>query len=148
MQFTRPIRLTATDLDHHDNRIATLGRGLGTLRLALGEGLLRLSTGDIQDFGFPTFESYVREALGRTGRWGADVRALARRLRDLPRLRAALASGRLSLSVVELVARLATPDDEADWLDRVIARGMNVRQLRAELKDRKLEVRDDTLARV
>jgi len=144
MLFPRPIRLTAIDLDHHDNRIATLGRGLGALRLALGEGLLRLSTGDIQDFGFPTFESYVGEALGRTGRWGADLRALARRLRDLPRLRTALASGRLSLSVVELVARLATPDDEADWLDRVIARGMNVRQLRAELKERKLEVCDDT----
>ena len=147
MQFTRPIRLTTTDLDHHDNRIATLGRGLGALRLALGVGLLRLSTGDIQDFGFPTFESYVREALGRTGRWGADVRGLARRLRDLPHLRAALASGRLSLSVVELVARLAEPDDEAEWVGRVTtAPGMNVRQLRAELEERKLEVRDDTLA--
>ena len=147
MLFPRPIRLTATDLDHHDNRIATLGRGLGALRLALGEGLLRLSTGDIQELGFPTFESYVREALGHTGRWGADVRALARRLRDLPRLRTALASGRLSLSVVELVARLATPDDEAEWVGRVTtAPGLNVRQLRAEFKERKLEVRDDTLA--
>jgi len=68
---------------------------------AVGEGLLRISTGDIQAFGFPTFESYVREALGRTARWGTDVRGLARRLRDLPHLRAALASGRLSLSVVE-----------------------------------------------
>jgi len=142
MPFTRPIRLTAIDLDHHDNRIATLGRGLGALRLALGEGLLRLSTGDIQDFGFPTFESYVREALGRTRRWGSDVRCLARRLRDLPRLRIALASGRLSLSVVELVARLATPDDEAEWVDLVTVRGMNVRQLRAELEERKLEVCD------
>jgi len=158
MHLTAP---THVDMDDRDNRIATLGCGLGALRLALGEGLLRLSTGDIQDFGFPTFESYVREALGRTGRWGADVRGLARRLRDLPHLRAALASGRLSLSVVELVARLATPDDEAEWVDlvvgrvtarvtarewvdRVPARGMNVRQLRAELKDRKLEVGDDT----
>jgi len=143
MQFTA---LTMTDPDHHDDRIAALGRGLGALRLALGEGLLRPSTGDIHDFGFPTFESYVREALGRTGRWGADVRGLARRLRDLPHLGAALASGRLSLSVVELVARLATPDDEAEWVDRVTARGVNVRQLRAELKDKKLEVHDDALA--
>ena len=103
-----------------------------------------LSTGDIQDFGFPTFESYVREALGRTGHWGADVRALGRRLRDLPRLRAALASGRLSLSVVELVARLAAPDDEAEWVGRAATPpGMNVRQLRAELKDKKLEVCDE-----
>jgi len=141
MQFTG---LTMTDLDNHDNRIATLGRGLGALRLALGEGLLRLSTGDIQDFGFPTFESYVREALGRTSRWGIDVRALARRLRDLPHLRAALASGRLSLSVV---ARIATPLDEAEWVGRVTtAPGMNVRRLRAELKAKKLEVGDDTTA--
>jgi len=55
------------------------------------------------------------------------------------------------VAVVELVARLATPDDEADWVDRVIERvttapGMIVRQLRAELKERKLEVCDDTLA--
>jgi len=140
MHFTT---LTITDLGH-DDRIATLGRGLGALRFALGEGPLRLSTGDIQDFGFPTFESYVREALGRTGRWGADVRGLVRRLRDLPHLRAPLASGRLSLSVVELVARLATSDDEAEWVDRVTtAPGLNVRQLRAELKDRKLEVCDE-----
>jgi len=62
-------------------------------------------------------------------------------------LRIALASDRLSLSVVALVARLATPDDEADWIDRVTgrvtARGIDVRQPRAEPKERKLEVRDD-----
>ena len=156
--------LTYVEMDDRDNRIATLGRGLGALRLALGEGLLRLSAGDIQDFGYPTFESYVREALGRTGRWGADVRGLARRLASLPHLRAALASGRLSLSVVELVARIASPLDDAEWVDRVDRRvdrqvdrrvdrrvgerltapGMNVRQLRAELKARKLDVPDDT----
>jgi len=37
MEFTRPIRLTATDLDHHDNRIATLGRGLGASASGLGQ---------------------------------------------------------------------------------------------------------------
>jgi len=64
-------------------------------------------------------------------------------------LHTALASGRLSLSVVELVARIATPVDEADWVDLVVGRvvgralTMNVRQLRAELKARKLEVDDD-----
>jgi len=60
-------------------------------------------------------------------------------------LGAALASGHLSLSLVELVARLVTPDDDAEWVGRVTtAQGMNVRQLRAEFKDKKLEVRDDT----
>jgi len=63
-------------------------------------------------------------------------------------LGAALASGHLSLSLVELVARLVTPDDDAEWVGRVTtAQGMNVRQLRAEFKDKKLEVRDDTTPR-
>jgi len=93
MRFAAPTDLTVANLDSQDNRIATLGRGLGALRLAIGEGLLRLSTGDIQNLGYPTFESYVREALGRTGRWGADVRALARRLASLPHLRTALVCG-------------------------------------------------------
>ena len=125
-----------------DQQIATLGRGLGALRLALGEGLLGLDNGDIQDLGYPTFESYAREALGRSGRWASDVRALARRLAVLPHLRQALHSGHLSTSMVELVARIATPIDEAAWVERAAA--MNVRQMRAELKARALDVFDDS----
>ncbi len=129
--------------DGIDQQIATLGRGLGALRLSLGEGLLRLSSGDIQDLGYPTFDSYAREALGRGGRWASDIRALARRLSTLPALRAALVSGHLSTSMIELVARIATPIDEAEWVERAAA--MNVRQMRAELKSRALEVFDDEL---
>ncbi len=136
-----------TIFDAIDQQIATLGRGLGALRLSLGEGLLRLSTGHIQDLGFPTFDSYAREALGRSGRWASDVRALARRLATLPRLRAALLSGHLSTSMVELVTRIATPVDDAEWVERAAA--MNVRQMRAELKSRAIDVFDDaTPARV
>ena len=131
-----------TIFDAIDQQIATLGRGLGALRLSLGEGLLRLSNGHIQDLGFPTFDSYAREALGRSGRWASDVRALARRLATLPHLRAALVSGHLSTSMVELVARIATPVDDAEWVERSAA--MNVRQMRAELKSRALDVFDDT----
>jgi len=46
------------------------------------------------------------------------------------------------LSVVELVARIATPVDDGDWTVRALT--LNVRQLRAELQARKLEVWDDT----
>ena len=101
-----------------DARLAALGRGLGALRLRLGEGLLRLdAVGGPQALGFPTFESYCSEALERRGRWGADARSLARRLAGLPRLRAALVEGRLGWALVELLARVATPKDEADWID-------------------------------
>lgn len=112
------------------------------MRLTLGEGLMHLETvGGFKRLGFPTFESYAREALGRTGRWAADVRGLAKRLGSLPLIRAEVRAGRMSLSMAELVVRVATPDDEAEWVAR--ARAMNVRQMRAELKDRKLEVLDD-----
>ncbi len=101
-----------------DERLAALGRGHGATRLRIGEGLLRLeAAGGAQMLGFPTFESYCREALERSGRWGADVRSLARRLRSLPRLRAALARGRLGAAMVELLARVATAEDEEAWIE-------------------------------
>ncbi len=127
-----------------DIRLAQLGRGVGAMRFRIGEGLSKLEAlGGIQALGFPTLESYAREALGRSGRWGADARALARRLERLPALRVALVSGALTTSMVELVARVATPDDDAEWAER--ARNMTVRGLRVLLKaERLVEVEDDT----
>lgn len=86
-------------------------------------------------------ESYAREALGRSGRWGGDARVLARRLQSLPALRAALISGALTTSMVELVARVATPDDDSAWVAR--AKAMTVRQMRAHLKHERLMALED-----
>ena len=127
-----------------DDRLATLGRGLGAMRLRIGEGLLRLETLDgIRALGFPSLEAYACEALGRTGRWGSDVRALARRLSALPRLRSALVTGALSSSMVELVSRVATPDDDGAWVER--AGQMTVRAMRAYLKTDSIEIADDEM---
>lgn len=112
------------------------------MRLRVGEGLLRLEgVGGVKALGFPNLESYCREALGRSGRWGSDVRGLARRLSGLPGLRAELVSGRLSSSMVELVARVATVEDEGEWIRRALE--MTVREMRAELKARRVETIDD-----
>ena len=112
------------------------------MRLRVGEGLLRLeAVGGVKALGYPNIESYCREALGRNGRWGTDVRGLARRLSTLPKLRAAMVSGLLNASMVELVARVATPLDEADWIAK--AATMNVRAMRAELTRRRIETIDD-----
>ena len=127
-----------------DDRLATLGRGLGAMRLRIGEGLLRLETRDgIRALGFPSLEAYACEVLGRTGRWGSDVRALARRLSALPRLRSALVTGALSSSMVELVSRVATPDDDGAWVER--AGHMTVRGMRAYLKTDRIEIADDEM---
>ncbi len=137
-------REDVADLWSLDARLAALGRGVGAMRLRIGEGLSKLeSLGGIHALGFPTLESYAREALGRSGRWGGDARALARRLQVLPALRAALISGTLTTSMVELVVRVATPEDDADW----VARGaqMTIRQMRVHLKqDRLIELEEDT----
>jgi hypothetical protein len=112
------------------------------MRLRVGEGLLRLETvGGVKALGYPNIESYCREALGRNGRWGTDVRGLARRLSILPKLRAAMVTGLLNASMVELVARVATPLDEAEWIAK--AATMNVRAMRAELTRRRIETMDD-----
>ena len=130
------------ECDAIDARIARLGRGFASMRLAMGEGLMHLETvGGFRRLGFPTLESYAREALGRTGRWASDVRSLAKKLAPLPLLRARIQAGHVSLSLAELVVRVATPHDEAAWVARTAT--MNVRQMRAELTSRRLEVFDD-----
>ena len=134
--------LARAEMERIAARLAVLGHGAGAMRLRIGEGLLRLdAVGGVKALGFPNLEAYCREALGRSGRFGSDVRALARRLSNLPELRAALITGRLKASMVELVARVATPLDEAEWVER--AATMNVRAMRAELMRRRLEVMDD-----
>jgi len=128
--------------DAIDARIARLGRGFASMRLVMGEGLMHLETvGGFRRLGFPTLESYAREALGRTGRWASDVWSLAKKLGPLPLLRTRIQAGHMSLSLAELVVRVATPQDEAEWVAR--AATMNVRQMRAELTSRRLEVLDD-----
>jgi len=135
--------LPLEEMKRLDARLARLGRGLGAMRLRVGEGLLHLDTaGGVKALGYPNIESYCREALGRTGRWGTDVRVLARRLAILPKCREAVVAGRLTTSMVELVARVATPLDEAEWVER--AETMTVRAMRAELTRRRIETMDDT----
>jgi len=125
-----------------DARLAALGRGLGALRLRLGEGLLRLeAVGGAQALGFPTFESYCQEALERSGRWGADARSLARRLAGLPRLRAALVEGRLGWAMVELLARVATIEDEADWLEEATHSTVRAMRLRVNAPPEEVDER-------
>ncbi len=71
---------------------------------------------------------------------------MARRLMGLPLLRSHLLSGRLSWSMVDLLVRVAVPEDEAEWIAR--AADLDVRGLRALLKMRRLAAGDGRRPRV
>ncbi len=136
-----------------DRRLAQLGRGVGALRLRIGEALEAFANrGGVTAFGFSSLGAYAVERLGRTGHWAAAARSLARRLAGLPQLRRALVAGELGTSMVELLARYAlspcdcaasgakplrerakhvVPLNEAELIAE--ARGSTVRAMRARL---------------
>src|SRR4051812_30589586 len=72
--------------------------------------------------------AYAVERCERSVRWAEAARCLARRVEELPQLRRALATAKVSWSVGELLARVATPADEARWLE--LAQSRTVRQMR------------------
>jgi hypothetical protein len=125
-----------------DSELVRIGRGVAAVRLVVGEALDALSaSGGHHELGFSSLEAYARERCERTGRWAADTRALAKRLRGLPRTREALQLGIIGWSTAELLARHVTADSEVEWLGRACR--ATVRELRSLLADAGAKVDDD-----
>ena len=100
-----------------DRELARLARKSGSLRLALGLGLDVLArTGGHTRLAFASIEAYALERCERSATWASQSRELAVRSQDLPCLRRALISGRLSWSMALEIARVATAEDEAQWI--------------------------------
>ena len=119
-------------LERTDRELVATARGAGALRLGLGDGLRRLQeTGGYLELGFPSLGAYALERLGRKRRWAEDTARVARQLAPLPLIRAALAEGRVSWSMAELLAREACADTEATLLATALA--TTVRDMRAKL---------------
>jgi len=85
------------------------------------------------ELGFSSLAAYALERCERAGRWVEVACCLARRLETLPLLRAALALGRVSWSMAELLARRATPEEEAHWL--ALAQRKTLREMRQEMRE-------------
>jgi hypothetical protein len=116
-----------------DAELVRLGRGAGGLRLRLGEVLDALAVqGGPEQLGFSSMGAYVVERCGLGARWVSDTRTLARRLRDLPGLRRALASGEVTWCMASEVARVATAESEAFLL--ALARRTTVRRMKRVLR--------------
>ena len=115
-----------------DAELVLLGRGVGAATLAIGHALERLkSKGWHRELGYSSLEYYVLQRCSRPRRWASETTALARRLAGLPRLRAALVEGRISLSLATLVSRHA--DAETDEFMTAKARRSTVREMRTFL---------------
>jgi len=122
--------LAAFLLDRHLRRLARIRQPID-LRLASLLHRLEVSSGYLT-LGFARMSDYASERLGLAARRVQTLLALARRLDGLPRLAAAFEAGRVSLSQVQLLLRVATLENEADWIAR--AEATTVRRLEAEVR--------------
>lgn len=77
--------------------------------------------------GYASFEQYIDFLLGYSPRMTRERLRVARALRELPQLTAALRQGDLNWSSVRELTRVAVAETEAEWLET--ARGKAVRQV-------------------
>src|SRR5688572_14465198 len=123
------MRFGGSHLVQLDARLAALAREDAALRLRFGQVLTVMERGaHCFALGFSSLTAYALERSERTARWVELSCSLARRLEALPGLRRALATEQLSWSKVELLARVAQPEDETHWLE--LGRQHTVRRLR------------------
>src|SRR5690606_31773642 len=115
-------------IERLDATLASLAGEETALRLRLGQLLEVIGRGAVFDLGFSSLGAYAVERCERSVRWAEGARCLARRLEVLPELRRAMAMGKVSWSMGELLARVATPAAEARWLE--LAESRTIRQMR------------------
>lgn len=100
-----------------DCQLACVAQKSGSLQLAIGLGLEALARANgYAQLGFSSLNAYSLERCERSASWAREARVLAVRVSELPLLRDALLSGRISWSMAGEVARVAMPADEAQWL--------------------------------
>ena len=81
---------------------------------------------------FARLGDYARERLGISARELQSLASVSARLERLPRLREAFAEGALGWAQLRLLAVVATPETEAEWLE--VARGRTARALAAVIR--------------
>ncbi len=97
--------------------------------------------GAFRDFGYTSITDYARARFGFEGRKTRYLVSLGRNIENLPKIRAALASGKLGWCKASRIASVAAPDNEVMWLESALS--LTVRQLEKRIKDG-----TDTLASV
>ncbi|MBI1951700.1 MAG: DUF222 domain-containing protein [Acidobacteria bacterium] len=111
-----------------ESQLARLVRASATLERRLGSGLAALHAGQLyRHLGYVRAADYLTERLGMSLRRCQSLLRTERALRDLPTVAAALDTGALGASKVQIIAAAATPETQEIWLAR--AQRLTVRQL-------------------
>ena len=124
-------------IEQLDAQLVRVAREEASVRLRLGQVLeVMQRTACCLELGFSSLGAYALERCERSARWVEVTCCLARRLELLPLLRVELATGRISWSKAELLARVlarrsAQPEHEAHWVE--LGRSHTLRELRAEV---------------
>jgi hypothetical protein len=120
-----------------DRFLFEVARGQGQGRLQLGEAALEFEALDgPRELGFSSFGAYARERLSVRPSMVASAKRMAKRLGEMPRLRAAYLGGEVGESMAELLARhgVRDPSREAELLELVRVDGVTVHAVRDVLK--------------
>ncbi len=91
-------------------------------------------TGGYQEFGFRSVVDYAADRFGIRPSTTREYIATGRALLDLPLIDEAVCDGRLFWSQARLLARIATPETEAAWLQWATER--TIRQIEAQIRNR------------
>jgi len=86
-----------------------------------------------EKFGFSDIYYYTEGRFGFSARKTRYLLHLGQQLRRLPRIREALAQGRLGWTKASRIARVATTEDEAMWLDSALS--LSVRELDRKINE-------------
>ena len=118
----------------HEDRLLRLAASVGPLRRVLSAIAARLiATKAYEGLGYARLADYARERAGLSARQLQDLARVSRALADLPALERALLANVLPWSKVRLLARVATPEDEAEWIAR--ARAQPTRRLEQAVRE-------------
>jgi hypothetical protein len=113
---------------------------IGARRAALDAEEMRLlrRMGEVrlwEEFGMVSPLDYLERKCGYTPKTASDRLRLAEVLADLPALEAALANHDLDYSAVRELARVATPETEAEWIAKALDK--NLREIEPMVSGRK-----------
>jgi len=116
-----------------ETRLARLARSGAPLRRVLAALAGRLVATRAWDrLGYVRLRDYAVERLGLSARQVQDLAHVDRELRRLPCIDAAFVAGSITWTKARLLCRVATPEDEARWLD--LAQRLTARALAREVR--------------
>ena len=96
-----------------------------------------------RELGYSSIHLYARESLGFSRTKTFEFVRLAEKLEELPRLKAGVASGKVSWTKAREVVKVASPETEGEWMK--LAEAKSRRQLEHEVaKSRSARDRDES----